>query len=122
VTGRAAARTSRRTNDGTVRDLIWRRYAGDDWAAFDQLPPVIRRRLAEHAYDAWSVNALMVWRRYRRLHGSAERGQRALLRYLDFCEKLERRAFAEIYARETGTTLPHVAADLPVLRYQARRG
>ena len=83
------------TNDGTIREEIWRRYPGDDWAAFDQLPPSIRRRLAEHAYDAWSVNTLILWRRYRRLHGSAEKAQRALLRYLDFCERLERRAFAD---------------------------
>jgi hypothetical protein len=105
-----------RTNDGTVRDAIWRRYAGDDWAAFDQLPPAIRRRLTDHAYDAWAVNALMLWRHYRRLHGTVARAERALLRYFDFCERLERRAFAERYLRTHGTMLPHVAANLTVLR------
>ena len=119
---RPASRASGVANDGTIRDHIWRRYAGDDWAAFDLLPPVIRRRLAEHAYDAWSVNALILWRHYRRLHGSAERAQRALLRYLDFCERLERRAFGETYAREHGTTLPHIAAHATVLRYAAGQG
>lgn len=39
-------------NDVTERPHIWRRFDGDDWAAFDSLPPVIRRRLHEHAYDA----------------------------------------------------------------------
>lgn len=115
----AASNAKACSNDGTIRDAIWRRYAGDDWAAFDQLPPAIRRRLAEHAYDAWSVNTLILWRHYRRLHPTAERAQRALLRYLDFCERLERRAFAEAYARQHGATLPHVAANIPVLRYQA---
>ena len=122
MTGRVTSKAGRRTNDGTIRDRIWRRYAGDDWAAFDELPPAIRQRLAEHAYDAWPVNALMLWRHYRRLHGSAERGQRALLRYLDYCERLELRAFADAYALKTGTTLPHIAADVPGLRYNARRG
>jgi hypothetical protein len=32
-----------------VREAIWRRFDGDDWAAFDALPPAIRRRLHEHA-------------------------------------------------------------------------
>jgi hypothetical protein len=109
------------TNDGTIREEIWRRYPGDDWAAFDALPPSIRRRLAEHAYDAWSVNTLILWRRYRRLHGTAEKAERALLRYLDFCERLERRAFAELYARDHGATLPHIAADVPVLRYDSSK-
>jgi hypothetical protein len=86
--------------------------------AFDQLPLPIRQRLNEHAYDAWSVNTLILWRRYRRLHGSAEKAQRALLRYLDFCERLERRAFADAYARDHGAMLPHIAADVPVLRYE----
>ena len=45
-------------NDVTAREAMWRRIAGDDWASFDALPPAIRRRLHEHAYDAWSVNAL----------------------------------------------------------------
>lgn len=117
--GDVVAKTPGVSNDGTIRDRIWRRYAGDEWGAFDQLPPVIRRRLAEHAYDAWSVNALMLWRHYRWLHGSPERAQRALMHYLDFCERLERRAFGEAYAREYGMWLPHIAADVSVLRYDA---
>lgn len=106
------------SNDGTIRDRIWRRYQGDDWAAFDQLPPVVRRRLTEHAYDAWSVNALMLWRHYRRLHPTVERAQRALIRYLDYCERLERVAFAEAYVRQYGDPLPHTAAGVSVLRYE----
>jgi len=116
---RTRAKAKEVSNDGTIRDEIWRRYPGDDWAAFDQLPPSIRRRLTEHAYDAWSVNTLMLWRRYRRLHGSPEKAQRALLGYLDFCERLERRAFAEAYARNHGAMLPHIAADARVLRYES---
>jgi len=85
----------RATNDGTVRLAIWKRYAGDEWAAFNQLPRSIRRRLQEHAYDAWAVNTLMLWRHYRQLHRTLERAERALLRYLEYCERLERQAFAE---------------------------
>lgn len=105
------------SNDRTVREDIWRRFDGDAWAAFDELPRAIRQRLADHAYDAWSVNALILWRHYRRLHPTAERAVRGLLRYLDFCERLERQAFAAEYARRQGYALPHEAAGIPVLRY-----
>ena len=100
----------RATNDGTVRAAIWKRYAGDEWAAFDQLPQSIRRRLHEHAYDAWAVNALMLWRHYRQLHRTSGRAERALLRYLDYCERLERRpsprATSGIMANRCRTTRP----------------
>ena len=109
--------TTGTSNDVTVRPMIWQRHDGDDWAAYDRLPAAIRRRLNEHAYDAWSVNALMLWRRYRRLHPTEQRAQRALLRYLDHCERLERRAFAGDYARRHGHALPHQAARVAVLRY-----
>jgi hypothetical protein len=108
-------------NDVTARPDIWRRYAGDDWAAFDSLPPAIRRRMHEHAYDAWAVNALMLWRRFRRQLASSARGQRRLLNHLDDCETLEREAFADAYARQWGGTLPHLGAGASVLRYDARR-
>ncbi len=108
------------SNDVTLRAEAWRRHAGDDWAAFDRLPTAIRRRLSEHAYDAWSVNALMLWQRYRRLHPTPERAQRALLRYLDHCERLERRLFAGAYASRHGHALPHEAARAAVLRSGAR--
>ena len=101
------------TNDITVREAIWRRFDGDDWAAFDALPPAIRRRLYEHAYDAWAVNALILWRGFRRQTGSSARAERRLLRYLDTCEALERQAFAAAQ----GEVLPHVAAGATVLRY-----
>lgn len=104
------------SNDRTIREAIWRRFPGDEWAAFDQLPAPIRHRLAQHAYDAWSVNALILWRHYRRIHPTAERAVRALLRYLDHCERLERRAFAATYTHRHGTALPHEAANIPVLR------
>ena len=103
-------------NDATVRHQIWRRFEGDDWAAYEALPASIRRRLREHAYDAWSVNALMLWQRYRRLHPTAERAERALLRYLDFCERLERRAYARIFSRRYGMPLPQAAARGPARR------
>jgi Family of unknown function (DUF6525) len=108
------------SNDRTIRDIIWRRYDGDAWSAFDQLPAAIRRRLNEHAYDPWTVNALILWRHYRRTYPTVERAERAMLRYLDYCERLERRAFAEDYARRQGAALPHEAAGVAVLRYGSR--
>ncbi len=114
VAGPVTAETS---NDVTVRPMIWQRHDGDHWAAYDLLPAAIRRRLNEHAYDAWSVNALMLWRRYRRLHPTERRAQRALLRYLDHRERLERHAFAGDYAHRHGHVLPHEAARVAVLRY-----
>ena len=106
-------------NDGTFRNEIWRRFAGDEWAAFDALPPRIRARLREHAYDAWAVNALMLWRQYRRSHPTPERAERALLRYLTHCENLERRAFAAAWAARCGSALPHVQAGASVRRYDS---
>ena len=106
-------------NDRTIREAIWRRFDGDEWAAFDELPQAIRQRLTEHAYDAWSVNALILWRHYRRLHPTAERAVRGLLRYMNYCERLERQAFAADYVRCHGSALPHEAASIPVLRYAA---
>lgn len=103
-------------NDVTERERIWRRWPGDDWAAFDALPPAIRRRLHQHAYDAWSVNALILWRRFRRRTGSSARAERRLLNYLDDCEALEREAFAAAYRQATGCPLPHDAARATVLR------
>ncbi len=114
-----APRHTGRSNDGTIRDSIWRRCKGDDWAAFDQLPVAIRHRLTDHAYDAWAVNALILWRHYRRMHPTAERAERGLLRYLDYCERLERRAFADDYTRRHSLPLPHEAAGIPVLRRAA---
>lgn len=120
-----ASRTpSRRSgNDGTVRDTIWRRHPGDEWAALEQLPSPVRSRLREHAYDPWSVNALLVWRRYRLMHGPGERGVRAMVRYMDHCERLERRVFTQHYASAgLGGHLPHDAAGGSVLRYNNRGG
>ncbi len=37
------------SNDVTVREAIWRRFAGDGWAAYDALPPAVQRRMHEHA-------------------------------------------------------------------------
>ena len=95
---------------------MWRRIGGDDWAAFEALPPAVRRRMQEHAYDAWAVNALFLWRAFRRAGGGA-RAERRLLRYLDECEALERAAFSDIFRREHGVPLPHIAAAATVLRY-----
>jgi hypothetical protein len=106
-------------NDNTVRETIWRRFEGDIWAAYDALPPSIRARIQCHAYDAWSVNALILWRRFRRQTASSQRAERRLLRHLDECEALEREAFADAHARRHGTTLPHLAANASVLRYGA---
>lgn len=103
-------------NDASRRQLIWRELPGDAWAAYDALPPRIRRRMQEHAYDAWAVNALALWRSFRRQLGSA-RAERRLLRYLDQCEALERDHFAALHARAHGTTLAHLGAGASVLRY-----
>ncbi|GAN68769.1 DUF6525 family protein [Acetobacter orleanensis] len=107
------------SNERTLRHEMWRRYNGDDWQAFDQLPPLVRQRVATHAYDAWSVNVLILWKHYKRTYGNTLRGQRALIRYLDYCERLERDAFAEHYTHQYGTMLPHDAACVSVLRNQA---
>jgi hypothetical protein len=115
----ADSRTS--VNDFTARETMWRRFEGDEWAAFDALPAPIRERLHEHAYNAWAVNALMLWRAFRRKHACSKRALNTLLRHLDECEQLERIAFAESYARAHGTGLPHVAAGASVLRYEAAR-
>jgi hypothetical protein len=109
-------------NDRTAREAIWHRFSGDDWAAFDALPPAVRRRMQEHAYDAWSVNALMLWRSFRRKLACSERAERRLLRYLDQCEALECAAFADAYHRRYAQPLPHVAAGGSVLRYACNRG
>ncbi|GBR48401.1 DUF6525 family protein [Neokomagataea thailandica] len=103
-------------NDRTFRDQIWQRFDGDAWEAFDQLPPSIRQRLAEHVYDAWSVNALMLWKHYKRIYGRTQRAERALMRYLDYCERLERQDFATRYAAQYGIPYPHDAAKVSVLR------
>lgn len=104
-------------NDRTVRADIWTRFDGDDWAAFDALPAPIRQRLHEHAYDAWAVNALMLWKSFRRRHASSARAVRTLLNYLDECEMLERAAFDARHRTDFGAPLPHVAAGGSVLRY-----
>ena len=113
--GRATT-SSAAGNDGTSRETIWRRFDGDDWAAFDRLPPVIRRRIWEQSYDVWSVNALMLWKHYRLHHPTVERAERALVRYLDHCERLERRAYASTWEARHGTKLPHDEAGVSVLR------
>lgn len=109
------------SNDVTARERMWRRFAGDDWAAFDALPPAVRRRMREHAYDAWAVNALMLWRAFRRRTANSGRAERRLLRYLDECEAMELRAFAEAFAAGHGAPLPHLAAGASVLRYEGKR-
>lgn len=102
-------------NDVTAREARWRRFAGDDWACFDALPAAVRSRLRNHAYDAWSVNALRLWRALRRERG-AERAERALLLHIERCEAEERALFAEAYRSATGAALPHDAAGATVLR------
>lgn len=104
-------------NDVDARSGMWRRFGGDDWAAFDALPEPVRRRMHQHSYDPWAVNTLMLWRRFRRKHASSGRAVVTLHRYLDECERLERDAFATAHRRRYGTALPHVAAGASVLRY-----
>lgn len=103
-------------NDRTAREGAWRRWPGDDWAAFDALPPAVRRRMQGHAYDPWSVNAAMLWRMLRLWLASSARAERRLLRHLDRCEALERQNFDRHRRRRHGAPLPHVAAGATVLR------
>jgi len=103
-------------NDLTSRPNMWRRLPGDDWAAFDALPPAIRARARQHAYDPWSVNLLKLWRLFRRQTGSGARAERRLLRYLDQLEALEREAFSATHARHYSVPLPCLAAGVGVLR------
>lgn len=105
-------------NDRTAREAIWRRWGGDEWAAYDGLPPRLRARLAAHAYDPWAANAARLWRLLRRRHADPARRERAFLRHLDACEAAERAAFAGAQARAHGgpPLLPHDAARASVLR------
>lgn len=105
-----------RTNERTLRHEVWRRYDGNDWQAFDALPPGIRQRVTQHSYDAWSVNVLMLWQHYKRTYGRTLRAEKALIRYLDYCERLERDVFATRYGEQYGMPLPHVAAGGTVQR------
>lgn len=109
------------SNDVTPREGMWRRIAGNDWAAFEALPPAVRARVREHAYDAWAVNALVLWRMFRRRTASNAHAERRLLRYLDECEALERAAFSDALRQDHGAPLRHVAARATVLRYGAER-
>lgn len=106
-------------NDATARDGMWTRFQGDDWACFDELPAAVRRRIQEHAYDAWAVNALAFFREARRKRASTERAVRATVHLLERCERDERAAFSEEYERRWGAPLPHEAAAATVLRYGA---
>lgn len=109
-----------RSNDVTLREQKWHRFAGDDWVAFEALPPGVRRRMHEHAYDAWAVNALMLWRLFHRQTACSRRAERRLLRHLDQCEALELAAFADAHHQAHGAPLPHRAAEGSVLRYARR--
>lgn len=110
------------SNDVTFRALFWRRLDGDAWDAFDALPPAIRRRLHEHAYDPWAVNALELWRLIRRRTGCPHRAARRLLWYIRDCEARELAAFAAAWRARHGTAYPHVAAGASVLRYAPPAG
>jgi hypothetical protein len=103
-------------NDVTLREGHWQRWPGDEWACFDALPPGVRHRLQQHAYDPWAVNALKLWQLFRRQTGSSQRAERRMLRYLDACEAQERSLFAEAYTDRHNHPLPHVAAAATVLR------
>lgn len=109
-------------NDVTARDAMWRRIRGDDWAAFDALPPAVGRRLSEHAYDAWAVNVLVLWRSFRRKRASSARAVVTLLRYLDQLEDMERKAFVASYRQVYGDLLPHDGAAASVLRHDGSNG
>ncbi|HWX46905.1 MAG TPA: DUF6525 family protein [Roseomonas sp.] len=103
-------------NDITLRQDHWRRWSGDEWACFDALPPAVRQRLQQHAYDPWAVNTLKLWRMFLRQTGSSARAERRLLRHLDACEAQERALFAQDYVSRHRQPLPHLAAGATVLR------
>lgn len=104
-------------NDVTAREKMWRRHEGDDWAAFDALPPGVRRRMHEHAYDAWAVNALMLWKHFRRKRACSVHGERALLNCLNQCEALELAGYDALHFKTYGMHLAHLSANATVLRY-----
>jgi hypothetical protein len=104
------------SNDATNREQRWRRHDGDCWACFDTLPPAVRWRMQQNAYDVWSVNALMLWRSFRRQLASSHKAEQRLLRYLEQCESLERADYAAAYCNRHGMPLPHLAAGASVLR------
>ncbi|UFN48480.1 DUF6525 family protein [Roseomonas sp. OT10] len=108
-------------NDTTARDAVWRRWVGDEWAAYDDLPPAVRQRMQDHAYDPWAVNARLLWREFRQRLASSARAERRLLRHLERCEALERAAFDAAHRAAHGTPLPHVAAGVSVLRADERQ-
>lgn len=110
------------SNDVTLRALFWRRLDGNSWDAFDALPPVIRRRLHEHAYDPWAVNALRLWRLIRRRTGCPRRAERRLLWHIRDCEARELATFAAAWRARHGTAYPHAAAGASVLRYAPAAG
>lgn len=110
------------SNDVTFRALFWRRLDGDAWDAFDALPPAIRRRLREHAYDPWAVNALVLWRLIRRRTGCPRRAERRLLWHIRDCEARELATFAAAWRAGHGTAYPHLAAGASVLRYAPAAG
>ncbi|EHM00838.1 hypothetical protein HMPREF9946_02446 [Acetobacteraceae bacterium AT-5844] len=110
----------RSDNDTGLRERLWQRYPGEEWAAFEALPAAIRHRLSQHSYDGWAVNALLLWRHLRRKYASSARAERRLLRHLDECEALERQAFSAEYHRRHGHPLPHLAAGASVLRGQGK--
>jgi hypothetical protein len=103
-------------NDPSPREAMWRRWPGDEWAALEALPPIVRLRVQEGVYDAWVVNTLMLWRIFHRQTANRARAEKRLLRYLDECEALELAAFDAAYRKTYRLPLPHVAADASVLR------
>lgn len=108
------------TNDVTFRAQFWRRLEGDRWAAFDALPPAIRRHLHEHAYDPWAENALALWRSFRRQAGCPRRAERRMLRHMRDCEAQELADFAAAWQARHRTPYPHLAAGASVLRYAGK--
>jgi hypothetical protein len=104
------------SNGATNCEQRWRRRTGDCWACFDALPSPVRWRMQQNAYDVRSVNALMLWRSFRRQLASFCKAERHLLRYLEQCGSLERTDYAAAYRDRHGMPLPHVAAGASVLR------
>lgn len=58
----------------------------------------------------------MLWRHDERSYGRTAQAEKALIRSLDYCERLERDVFAAQYGEQYGMQLPHMAAEGTVQR------
>lgn len=97
---------------------------GDDQAAFDQLPPWIRRAVGENVDKVNSVQVLAflrsIERQVREFGGHSMEAEVWTMRKLLARESQEIDAFSEMYRAKYGRPTAHVGADATVQRYGSR--